>query len=52
MLVNIDIKSNKCNFEQCRYFDAGVCLNDEARKDCVEIATAVLCINDEVTNEG
>lgn len=50
--VDIDIKSNKCDFEQCVNYYEGICLNKQARKDCVEIATAVLCINQEVTDEG
>ena len=52
MQVNINIEKNNCQFEQCRYYEDGICLSDEARRDCVEIATAVLCISDEVANEG
>lgn len=51
MLVNLNIKNNKCQFEQCRHFDNGNCLDDKARKDCVDIAIAVLCVKDEVENE-
>ena len=49
--VDINIKSNKCDFEQCVNYHDGICFNDQARKDCVDIATAVLCIK-EVTDEG
>lgn len=52
MRVDIDIKNNKCRFEQCRHFSDGECLSDEARKDCIDIALAVLCLDKEVDNEG
>lgn len=45
--VNIDENSNKCQFEQCINYEDGYCLNDKDRKNCIEIATAVLCINTE-----
>lgn len=45
--ISENIKSNKCQFEQCRNYEDGYCLNDEDRKNCIEIATAVLCIDTE-----
>ena len=51
MQIKIDLKGNNCHFEQCRHYEDGKCLSDEARKDCLDIALAVLCINDEVANE-
>ena len=51
MLVDLNINNNKCQFEHCRHFENGECLDDKARKDCVDIAMAVLCIKDEVKNE-
>lgn len=36
----------KCNFTTCRYNKDGSCQNEEARKECVEIAKAVLCIKE------
>lgn len=50
--VDIDIKNNKCDFENCVHHHDGICINNQARKDCLEIALAVLCINQEVTDEG
>jgi hypothetical protein len=50
--VDINIKSNKCDFEQCVNHYEGICLNKQARKDCVDIAIAVLCLDKEVKNEG
>lgn len=52
MRVDIDIKNNRCDFEQCVHHYDGICINNQARKDCLEIALAVLCINKEVTDEG
>ena len=49
--IRIDLKENNCRFEQCRHFDNGKCLNDDARKMCLEIAFAVLCIDTEINNE-
>lgn len=49
--IRIDLKENNCRFEQCRYFDNGKCLNDDARKMCLDIAFAVLCIDMETDDE-
>lgn len=46
MQVDIDIAKNNCHFEQCRHYLDGECQNNEARKDCIEIAVSVLCIED------
>lgn len=45
--INENIKSNNCNFEFCRNYEDGKCLNAEDRKNCLEIAMAVLCINED-----
>lgn len=47
MLFKIEINDNKCHFEQCRHYEAGECLSEEARRDCLEIASAVLCLDKE-----
>lgn len=45
--IRIDTADNKCQYENCVNFDNGVCLSEESRKDCIEIALAVFCINKE-----
>lgn len=52
MLGKIDLKSNNCNFEQCQNYEDGKCLNKDDRRNCLEIAMAVLCIDTENTNDG
>lgn len=32
----------KCKLKYCRYNDEGECINEEKRKECVEVAEAVL----------
>lgn len=51
MRIKVDLKGNSCQFEQCVNYYEGICLNDQARKDCLDIALAVLCVNKEVANE-
>ncbi len=51
MEINIDVKSNKCNFEYCRNHKDGECQDKKARKDCLEIALSVLCVNMGAENE-
>lgn len=48
--IRIDTADNKCQYENCVNFDNGVCLSEESRKDCIEIALAVFCINKENDN--
>lgn len=36
--------SDKCNFASCRYNQDGICQNENARKECVEVARTVLCL--------
>lgn len=50
MLVNININDNKCNYVECVHYLDGECQDDAARKDCIDIAKGVLCI-EEVNNE-
>ena len=37
----------RCNYEQCIHYEDGYCLDNNARRDCVEIALSVLCLNKE-----
>lgn len=46
MHIDTDLTKNNCNFPHCRYYLNGKCLNDNRRKDCLEIALAVLCATD------
>lgn len=43
----IETENNKCNFRECRNYENGECLDDKARKDCVEMSMAILCISQE-----
>ena len=47
MKIEIDLKSDKCNYPECRNYNDGICYDMEARKDCLDIALAVLCLNNE-----
>lgn len=49
--AEIDLKSNKCNFTQCRYYEDGICASGVARRECLEIAFDVLCLDMEKLNE-
>lgn len=35
-------KMNNCNLTTCRYNENGKCMNEEKRKECVEVAEKVL----------
>nr|DAI88273.1 MAG TPA: hypothetical protein [Caudoviricetes sp.] len=50
MKVDIDLQSNKCNFPECQEYEDGVCTSEEHRKDCLDIALAVLCLDKEPSN--
>jgi hypothetical protein len=42
----------RCNFKYCNYHVDGYCMSEEHRKDCLEIAIGVLCLEgDEDANE-
>lgn len=43
MLINVDLTSMECHFENCRYYENGMCLDKESREYCIEIALATLC---------
>lgn len=45
--IRENIKNNNCRFEFCRNYEDGKCLNETDRKNCLDIAMAVLCINEE-----
>ena len=52
MQGKINLKSNKCNFKECRNYEDGQCLNEKDREFCLEVALAVLCLNeDDITDE-
>lgn len=51
MLVNIETNGNRCNFEFCRHYLDGECQDEKARKECEDIAYAVLCIDVENEDE-
>lgn len=45
--METDLTKNNCNFHNCRHYRSGKCMNNTARKDCLEIALAVLCVTSE-----
>lgn len=36
--------NNNCNLTTCRYNQSGTCVNEEKRKECVEVSKKVLCL--------
>lgn len=46
MVINFDEKSDKCNFAYCRNYVNGECHNEDDRKQCLELAFAVLGVDD------
>lgn len=53
MVINFDENSNKCNFTQCRCYEDGECLGFEERRVCLEMAFAVLGVeNAEINQTG
>ena len=53
MVINFDEKSDKCNFVECRCYDNGICRGEEERKNCLEIAFAVLGVkNANIAEKG
>lgn len=45
--VNNAYANKKCNLTFCRYNTDRECTNDEKRKECVEVAEKVLCVDKE-----
>lgn len=44
---NENSKDNKnCNLTTCRYNKSGTCMNEDKRKECVEVSKKVLCLED------
>jgi hypothetical protein len=43
MLIETDLASNECHFENCIHFEDGMCKDRESREYCIEIALVVLC---------
>ena len=44
--VNNAIENNNCNLTTCRYYKDGTCINEEKRKECVEVSRKVLCLDE------
>lgn len=42
--VNNAYENKKCNLTFCRYNADGKCINDEKKKECIEVSEKVLCI--------
>ena len=40
--------NNRCNFTSCRFNAEGICENEEAREECVEMSRKVMCLDEEV----
>lgn len=38
--------SSNCNLTTCRYNKDGKCTNEEKRKECVDVARKVLCLDE------
>lgn len=36
--------NSPCNLKTCRYNSFGECINEEKRKECVEVSKRVLCL--------
>jgi len=49
--LEINLRENKCHFEQCVHYADGECQSEDARKNCLDIALAVLCC-EESYDEG
>ena len=37
---------DKCNFSTCRFNENGKCTDEKSRKQCVEVAEKVLCLDE------
>lgn len=38
--------TNHCNLTSCQFNAEGICENEEAREDCVDMSRKVLCLNE------
>lgn len=53
VVIKFDEKSDKCNFQDCRCYEDGICHGEEERKNCLELAFAVLGVeNANITETG
>lgn len=43
MQIEVDLGSMECHFENCIYYDSGMCTDKESREYCLEIALKTLC---------
>lgn len=48
MLNENEENINRCDFKDCIHYEDGICLSEEAREYCLEIAYAVLCKNKDI----
>lgn len=44
--------NNRCNFTSCQFNADGICENEEAREECVDMSRKVLCLEDEKNCEN
>lgn len=48
MQTSEEKNTNRCDFKDCIHYEDGICLSEEARAYCLEIAYAVLCKNKDI----
>lgn len=41
-------KNNNCNFTSCRFNAEGICENEEAREEYVDMSQKVLCLDEKI----
>ena len=51
MIIETDLASNECHFENCIHFEDRVCKDRESREYCIEIALAVLNVERETDGD-
>lgn len=51
MIIETDLASNECHFENCIHFEDQVCKDRESREYCIEIALAVLNVERETDGD-
>lgn len=47
----LSLIENNCHLVSCRYNKNSKCIDEDKRKECVEVSKAVLCLEDSETNE-
>lgn len=48
MQIETDLTKNHCQYKKCRHWNEGKCLNAKARKDCIDVALAVLFAREKI----